>query len=190
MKERKCTALDLPRLTAYWLGELEEFAQSQVEEHLFGCAHCTRRLQFLAEVAGGVRALVHRGALGLSVTHAFLERLRAEGLRVREYRVGPGGSVNCTITPHDDFVIGRMQAPLQGVARLDAELLSEGQPTERHNDILFDAEMDEVLIMPTAGRVRAIQNPTVERVRLLAVDQQGERLIGEYQFKHTPYTGS
>jgi dihydrodipicolinate synthase/N-acetylneuraminate lyase len=39
---------------------------------------------------GGVRAVV---------TTAFLQRLIDEGLSVREYRLAPGGSVECTVTP-------------------------------------------------------------------------------------------
>lgn len=187
MSANRCTELDFSRLAAYWLGELDQTAEAQIEEHLFTCADCTERLQFLERIGHGVRALVQDGALGLYVTHSFLDQLRAEGLRLREYHLGPGDTVNCTITPQDDFVVSRLEAPLADVARVDAVMLSEGGLSERHEDVFFDAASGEILLMPSASRLRAIPRPVVEHVRLLAVDPQGERLIGEYRFNHTPY---
>jgi len=35
-------------LIAYWLGEVPEKSEAKLDEHLFGCAHCTRRLEELA----------------------------------------------------------------------------------------------------------------------------------------------
>ena len=32
-------------LIAYWLGEVPEKSEAKLDEHLFGCAHCTRRLE-------------------------------------------------------------------------------------------------------------------------------------------------
>lgn len=186
MSADKCGVLDLAQLAAYWLGELDDAAQAQAEAHLFGCAQCAQRLHFLAETGAGVRALVRQGALAVAVTPAFLDELRAQGLRVREYRVVPGGGVNCTIAPQDDFVVSRLQASLERVARLDVELHVEGEPHERRNDIPFDPRSGEVLLLPSAARLRAIKVPTVHRLRLLAVEAGGERLIGEYQFNHTP----
>lgn len=187
MSANRCAELDFSRLAAYWLGELDQTAEAQIEEHLFACAHCTERLQFLERIDRGVRALVRDGALGFSVTHAFLDRLRAEGLHVREYHLGPGGSVNCTITPQDDFVVSRLDAPLADVSRVDAVVLSEEGPSERHEDIFFDAAAGDVLLMPSPTRLRSIPRSVVEHVRLFAVDSQGERLIGEYRFNHRPY---
>jgi anti-sigma factor RsiW len=182
----KCSVLDLAQLAAYWLGELDDAAQMQVEEHAFACAQCTQRLHFLAEIGAGVRALLWEGALAFAVTPAFLDELRAQGMHLREYRVAPGGRVNCTIAPRDDFVVSRLQAPLEGVARLDVEVHIEGELHERRNDIPFDPARGEVLLLPSAARLRAITAPTIHRMRLLAVEDGGERLIGEYRFNHTP----
>lgn len=187
MKEDKCTAVDFPQLIAYWFGELPEAQQSQIEEHVFGCEHCTQRLQFLAEVGSGVQAIVGQGAIGFLVTQPFIDRLRAQGMRIREYAMGPGGSVNCTITPQDDFVISRLKAPLTDVTRLDVEIQTGDAPTERRKDILFDATAGEVVSVPPAVMIRAIAAPTTMRMRLLAVDDAGERVIGEYHFNHAPH---
>src|SRR5262245_52103583 len=107
-------------LVAYWLGEVVPAAEEPLEEHLFACASCSGRLETLGALASGLRTLMREGRAAALITPKFLEALRREGLRIREYRVPPGGSVNCTLLPGEDAVVGRMQVPLAGVKRLDA----------------------------------------------------------------------
>lgn len=175
-------------LEAYWLGELAEPAEAPLEEHLFACAHCSRRLERLAALAQGIRAAVLGGRTALGLTPRSLERLKEEGLRIREYPVEPGGSVNCTITAEDDAVVSRLSAPLAGVGRLDAlHILEIGGRTERRRveDVPFDEATGEVLLAPSAAQLRKMPAHTW-RVRLVAVDEAGERSLGEYTFRHTP----
>src|SRR4029453_2306518 len=106
-------------LIAYWMGEVEEKDEAVLEQHLGGCPHCSRRLEGLAALAAGVRAVVKDGKVGMVVTAAFVEAMKRTGLTLREYRLDPGGSVNCTITEDDDAVVSRLRAPLAGVKRLD-----------------------------------------------------------------------
>ncbi len=94
-------------------------ARRHFEEHLFGCASCTARLQEIAGIADGIRTLVRTGSVQGVVSRAFLERIAGQGLRLREYQVAPGGSVNCTVAPEDDLIVSRLHAPLAGVNRLD-----------------------------------------------------------------------
>ena len=181
--------IELEALAAYWLGELGEAAEAPLEEHLFGCAHCTRRLEWLAACAGGVRAAVRDGAIALSLTAGFLEHMKRAGMHIREYPVAPGGTVNCTIRAEDDAVVSRLEAPLAGVRRVD-ELrsldLGDGR-TERWRleDVPFDPQAGEVLFSPAAAALRKLPANTL-RVQLLAVDEAGERPLGEYTFAHTP----
>jgi anti-sigma factor RsiW len=111
---------EFEELVAYWLGELPAAAEAAVEEHYFGCAHCAQRLQELSNVAAGIRAAVRHGAVRAVITHSFLESMKREGMRIREYRLAPGETVACTIRMDDDAVVGRMQARLAGVKRVDA----------------------------------------------------------------------
>ena len=54
-----CTApVDFAALVAYWVGELSAAAEAPLEEHLFGCASCTRRLDELAALWSGTRTAV------------------------------------------------------------------------------------------------------------------------------------
>lgn len=179
--------IPLATLLEYWLGELDEAREGQLDEHLLGCDHCSANLQSLVDLAGEVRAAVRVGAVHTVLTEAFVKRLAAEGLRLREYRVPHNGSVNCTVAPDDDLLITRLGAPLAGVERLDLERLGdEGTALERLSDVPFDAAAGEVVFTPQMDRIRALPLTTV-RYRLLAVAPSGERLVGEYTLYHTPH---
>jgi hypothetical protein len=172
-------------LSEYWLDELDAASEARVEEHLLGCDACSRELEELAALATGIRQLVRQGAVHTVVSNAFVRRLAAQGLRVREYNVPHNGSVNCTVAPEDDVVVAHLQAPLQGIERLD---LVEGEAQERLYDIPFNVEHDEVVVTPRVEELRKLPAST-HRMRLVAVDASGERVIGEYTFNHTPYSG-
>jgi hypothetical protein len=181
------TPLELDTLLAYWLGELDEAAETRTEEHLFGCASCSERMSELVALGLEMRQLTRAGAVRAVVNDAFVRRLVAQGARVREYRLPHNGSVNCTVAPEDDVVIARLEAPLRDVVRLDmVELDSEGKRLTRLEDIPFRAGNHGVVIVPRIGDLRALPATTM-RMRLLAVDEAGERVIGEYTFNHTPH---
>jgi hypothetical protein len=176
-------------LIAYSLGELSAAAEAPLELHVFGCAHCTQRLEELAALADGVRTAVAGGRVGVVVSRPFVEAMRRSGLRVREYDLGPTGSVNCTIHADDDAVVSRLTAPLAGVKRVDAvqyvQVGADKGPEVRQEDVPFDPGTGELFFMPPADWLKSMPAMTL-RKRLFAVDDGGERLIGEYAFFHTP----
>ena len=173
-------------LTAYWLGELHKEREALIEEHLFGCAYCTRRLEGLAALASGVRAAVKDGTVSMVVSRPFVEAMKQAGLTLREYRLEPGGSVNCTIRADDDAVISRLRAPLAGVKCLDLLRMRGGdEPDVRLADVPFDAETGEVLVIPSAAWLKTMPAFTMQ-MRLIAVGEAGERQIGDYTFNHSP----
>ncbi len=177
--------LDYETLTAWWLGEREDEA---LEQHVLGCATCSQRLEALAATAQGIRAVVKNGAIEMALTPKFLEHLKREGLRIREYPAKPGATINCTIRAEDDAVVSRLTAPLAGVARLDAlETVEVAGRTERRRleDLPFDAQAGEVLYAPSATELRKMPAHTW-RLQLVAVDDKGERKLAEYTFRHTP----
>jgi hypothetical protein len=179
--------IPLVTLLEYWLGELDEAREGRLEEHLLGCGHCSAALRSLVDLAGEVRAAVRAGAVHTILTDGFVQRLAAEGLRLREYRAPHNGSVYCTVAPDDDLLITRLEAPLAGVERLDVERLGgEGAVLERLRDVPFDAGAGEVIFTPRMESIRELPASTV-RYRLLAIAPSGERLVGEYAFHHTPY---
>ncbi len=181
--------ISLEKLIAYWLGELPSAEEAPLEEHLFACESCSARLEELAALAAGIRAAVREGRVAAMISVPFLETLKRQGLRVREYRVPAGGRVDCTLRADDDAVVGRMQAALAGVKRLDAlqrvEVGGEKVFEQRLEDVPFDPAAGEVLLLPSSALLRAMPANTA-RVRLVSVDEAGEREIGEYTFAHTP----
>lgn len=175
-------------LVDWWTGDLPGGERRRVEEHLFSCGSCSARAERLHALGEGIGPLVRAGSLPLTVLPAVVERLRREGRRIREYRVPPGTGVQCTVGPEDDFVLSRLVADLSGVSRLDLVWRVDDGPERRLADVPFDAAAGEVLHSPPADDLRA-RPAHVARFRLLSVDAEGERLVGEYTFDHRPWPG-
>jgi len=180
--------LDWLTLIAYWLGELDADTEARIEEHYLGCAQCSGRLKELNALAQGVRAVARASGVNAVVNEAFVQRLAERGLHVREYRVPKNGSVNCTIAPEDDFVVARLEAPLAGVARLDLINVYESGES-RQEDIPFVAESGGVVVSTSVDILRSLPATTV-RMRLVAVEDRGERIVGDYTFHHTPHSSA
>ena len=118
----------LATLLAYWLDELDEAQEGMVDEHLLGCDHCSASLQPLVDTAGEIRAAVRGGEVRAVLTDAFVNKLAAQNVRLREYRVEHNGSVNCTVAPEYEVLVTRLRAPLAGIERLDVDFLdADGQ---------------------------------------------------------------
>ena len=181
--------IGLETLAAWWLGDLAEGEAARVEEHVFACAQCARRAEWLTALSDGVRGAMRAGRVGTVVSAPFLARMKAEGMRLREYRLEPGGSVNCTIHAEDDALVTRIRLPLAGVKRLDAlqvmEVAGAREIEARLEDVPFDPAAEEVLFLPPAAWVKQTPAHTF-RVRLVSVEDAGERMLGEYTFFHTP----
>ena len=187
MNAPPCAApLDERTLAEYWLDELPDDAEAAVDEHLLGCGHCSARLGELVALAGGVRAACRQGAIQAFVSDAFVRHLEAQGLRVREYRVPRNGAVDCTVTPEDDVVVSRLEAPLENVTRLDLVVHPPGLPVEVQQDVPFDPARGEVLFTANMARLRAMPTHRL-RLELVAVDGEGRRVIGDYTFNHSAH---
>lgn len=186
MNESSCR-IDFPTATlvGYWLGELDGPAEAQFEEHLFACAQCSKRLGSIVQLGKEVRSATRGGNLHAVITTPFIKRLQETGIRVREYRLQPGGSVMCTVTPQDDLVVAHLHAPLRDVQRLDLVFhdLTAGT-SQRMNDVAFHPTADEVVLASNVTQLRQLDFAT-QRVELFAVEKAGERVIGEYTFNHS-----
>ncbi len=183
-----CSApVSIGKLADYWLGEIGGDEERQIDEHLLGCDACSRRLQALVGLGDSIRVLMRQGVVPGVVSARLLERLVKEGLRVREYRVTPNGSVNCTVAPEDDLLVARLQVPLAGVKRLDLVAIDILRPGEaRLCEIPFNPRSDAVILVPPIDEVRR-QPAHTGTMRLLAVEGAQERLLGEYVFHHSPW---
>jgi hypothetical protein len=183
-------AVVAPELIAYWLGELDGDREAELDEHLFGCEACSTRLRDLVRLGEGIQQVTRAGDVHAVLTAAFIRRLQQSGLRVREYRLQPGGSVNCTVAPDDDLVIAHLHAPLEGVHRLDLLFDDVTQGARwRVEDVAFDPAAGELVLSPNVAELRALRFVT-QRVQLVAVEPAAERVIADYTFNHSPYGGS
>ena len=178
--------IDDATLLAYWLGELDEAAEARIDEHLLGCGACSERLANAVALRDGIRSVFDRGMIRAFVTDAFVKSAVAHGTRVREYRVPRNGSVNCSVAPEDELLVAHLEAPLEGVRRIDAITYRDDAPIDVFRDVPFDAAGGEVVVAPKLAHIRAMPSHR-QRLRLVAVDENGERVIGDYTFEHTAH---
>ena len=186
MSALRDTHVGLDRLVDYWFGEVSEADTVAIDEHLMHCDSCGAQVDAMALLARGTRDAFAAGEVAAVVSADFVERLVASDVRVREYRVGPGGSVHCTVAPEDEVLISRLEAPLRGVRRLDLVAETPEGITERFADVPFDAASGELLLASRVARVRPLPAHDF-RLRLLAVADVGSREIAEYHFHHRPW---
>ncbi len=176
-------------LMAYWLGELDsEFDRGherRLEEHLFACAACTERLRAVVALGGAIRAELLRGTFNFVTSASFIRRIKDAGWQVREYDLEAGGSVACTVTPDDHFVVSYLHAPLRGVRRLDVLIDDSTSGKHRANDVAFDPESGTLAAVTSTAYLRTLSH-SQQRVRLVAVDGADERVIADYTFNHSP----
>ncbi|HTO88605.1 MAG TPA: hypothetical protein VMR54_13880 [Thermoanaerobaculia bacterium] len=178
--------IDTAVLADYWLAALPGPEEEAIEEHLLGCDSCGARLREVIALAEGVRNLAREGTLRMAVSDTFLRRVAEEGLQVREYAPPPGGSVQCTVTAEDDFLIGRLAADLSGATRVDLCLCDErGVEQVRLPDIPVHSGPGSIAYQEPIDQAKAWPTRTMI-ARLVAFDSAGtERLLGEYTFHHT-----
>ncbi|HXH03790.1 MAG TPA: hypothetical protein VNN09_10785, partial [Candidatus Competibacteraceae bacterium] len=140
----------------YWLGDTELPLTEAIDEHLLHCDACGAVFDEVVALSHAVRDAFAHGLVPTAVTPGFIDRLRAAGVRVREYHVPRNGSVLCSVAPEDDVLVGRMQVPLAGVARLDAlvTVSLEADWEQRLQDLPFDASAGEVLLVSKIAEVR------------------------------------
>jgi hypothetical protein len=190
MTPAPCVArLENDALVEYWLGELDQASEARIDEHVLGCPHCSDRLAGIVALADGIRSAVRGGAVRMFVTDAFVRSAVKRGTRVREYRVPRNGSVNCSVAPEDELLVSRLKAPLADVHRVDVISYLNDTETDVFCDVPFDARRGEVVVAPKLAHLRAMPSHR-RRFRLLAIDENGERVIGDYTFNHTAHDAS
>ncbi len=177
--------LDAAILADYWLAALPLSEEDSVEQHLFQCGECGTRLRETIALAEAVRDIARQGSLFMIVSDNLLESAAREGLRVRQYTLPAGGAVACTVTAEDDLLIARLTANLTSARRIDLCLYDDtGRERSRFTDIPFRSDAPTVLFQHAIQHAKAAPTETLI-ARLLAIDDAGEHLLGEYTFHHT-----
>src|SRR5262245_29182826 len=178
--------IDAAVLADYWLATLTDSEEEAVEKHLLQCDRCGQRLREVIALAEGLRKLAREGSLRMVVSGAFINRVAEAGFSVRQYAVPAGGSVECTVTAEDDFLIGRLAANVSGATRVDLCMCDErGVEQVRLQDIPVHSGGGGVIYQESITYAKAM--PSSKMIaRLVSFDEAGgEHLLGEYTFNHT-----
>lgn len=186
MKIDRCAEPISPLVLAeYWLGNLTSEAEAPVEEHLLTCDICGGELELIIGIGNGIRELVRGGCVEMVLSREFLEAIKAEGVRVREYAVAAGGHVQCTVTANDDVVLARLSAELAGSRRIDLlHMDAAGEVAARWEDVPVHSGRDEVIFMPVTAWLKTVESHTM-CVHIVSVEEGGDRLLADYTFHHT-----
>lgn len=176
---------DPAQLLEWWHRDTDDITTQSLDAHLIHCGPCGEVLEALLALGEGVRRTLRDGEVAAVLGSGFVDRLRAQGLRVHELSLPHNGSALCMVGPEDQLLLARLAAPLQGVRRLDLVAESSFAPgmPQRLPDVPFDARRGEVLFAPGMAHVRR-QPAHAMVVRLLAVAREGERLVGRYTLRH------
>jgi hypothetical protein len=176
--------LPLEALLDYWLHDSDADATDAADEHLMQCDTCGAALDELIALGDGVRDAFRSGAVATMVSGTFTQRLAEQGLQLREYRLPHNGSVNCTVAPDDDVLVSHIEAPLQGVQRLDAvmQLSTESGVEHRPHDSVRRTRQGAL-----SAKLAQVGDARPMLLTLLAGADTRE--LGHYMFNHQPWPG-
>lgn len=192
MTQQRCSQpIPFADLVDYLQGELESPKEISVEEHFFACHVCTHRMESVVRVGAAVASAVRSGGVVVSVSNALLTRAEQEGLKLRQYRLEPGGSVACTAAPDDDIVVVRLAADLEDTTEASVEidtrfLTSESRQHKRVHDVAVDRTQNEIVLLFPGEMVRSFPR-SQWTMQVIATDSSGERSFGPYVMNHTPW---
>ncbi len=167
----------LDRLVACALGEDDD----EVEAHVLACDECAARFAELASLPAALRERVRAGGALMVVSPLLLDHLEAAGLVSRRYVLAPGGTVPCTVSASDVYSLVTLEAELAGASRVD--LVRTGG---RFTDIPFDSRAGRVYLVTPSAYVRTLPTAPIP-FRLVAVERDGDRTLGEYTLDHTAF---
>ena len=91
----------------------------------------------------------------------------------------------CTVTADDDLLVSYLEGDFRGVSRLDLVVQVEDGAEYRVFDLPVSPTSVELIVAQAMPALRAMRSSTI-RMRLLAREGEGDRLVGEYTFGHTP----
>jgi hypothetical protein len=198
--------IDLTTLIDYWATALSAEGEAAVEEHAFECDDCSRRLNAIGQLAGGVaQAISRHGGMEIIATTSLVDELERDGVVIRRYEAKLGDRVLCTVGALDDLVVTFIKADLRPHERIGFRVVASGDriltedddlPIDRAtNSLVYTLSGDLARSEQFADYVRGAPRPSsgTEEVLLLtakffAIEPAGERPLGEVVFAHTRFS--
>jgi hypothetical protein len=166
-------------LVAYWAGDVDAAAGEQLEEHLMGCAACTRASARVAALSERLRALVPP-----LLSRAKLQQLQRKGLRIVENPMRPGERREVLFPRGVDILLHRLGGlDLAQATQVRFVLRAEGseQTLLTVEEAPFDRDAGE-LLLACSLHYAAMPPDTVAEVR--ATDVHGDETLTAYTILH------
>lgn len=185
MSDPRCpTPIGFADVVDYWAGDLPRAEEDRIEEHVFTCAECARELAAAEALARGVVGVARQGRLHSVVTDAILNRLAADGVRIRTYTLEGAGVVPCAVWADDDLVVARIRGDFAAVDSVTiVTRRASGEEISRLSDVTLRPGQREILNALSAAHLRNLPATPV-RVTVTAQLEGGERTIAEYALEH------
>jgi hypothetical protein len=185
MTETRCPSpIGFADVVDYWAGDLNASEEGRIEEHVFTCAECARELAAAQVLARGIAAVAREGRLHSVVTEGILNRLAADGVRIRMFTLEGEAVVPCAVWAGDDLVVTRIRADFSGVDSVTIVSRQEtGEEIGRLDGIAVRPGQREILNALSAARLRALPRTRV-RVTVTGHTTNAERTIAEYSLEH------
>jgi hypothetical protein len=118
------------------------------------------------------------------VTEGILNRLAADGVRIRTYTLEGSGIVPCAVWADDDLVVSRIRADFTDVDSVTiVTRQASGEEISRVSDIAVRPGQREILNAFSAAHIRKLP-PTRVRVTVTGQIAGGERQLAEYTLEH------
>ena len=185
MTDARCPApIEFADVVDYWAGDLTPAEEDRIEEHVFSCADCARELAEAKTLARGIAAVARQGRIGSVVTDTMLNRLAADGARIRMFTLEGAGIVPCAVWADDDLVVSRIRADFdQADSVTIVTRLPSGDEISRVSDVPVRPGQREILNAISAADLRRLP---ATRVQIIVTGHVGsdERTIAEYTLEH------
>jgi hypothetical protein len=185
MTDMRCASpIGFADVVDYWAGELTDTEEARIDEHVFACAGCARELALAEALARGIADVVRAGRVHSVVTDAMLNRLAADGVRIRMYTLDGTRPVACAVWAGDDLVVARIRADLAGIEAVTiVTRQASGEEIGRLDDVPVRPGQQEILNAFSAAHLRLLP-PTRVQVSVLAHGVGHERTLAEYTLEH------
>ena len=185
MSDTRCPApMAFADVVDYWAGDLAPAEEGRIEEHVFTCPDCARELAAAEALAREIRSVAREGRLISVVTDSILNRLAADGVRIRTFTLEGEDVVPCAVWADDDLVVARSRADL---AQVDSVTIgtrqASGEEIGRLSDVAVRPGQREILNAFSAAHLRKLPQTRVH-ITVTAQAGSGEGTIAEYTLEH------
>jgi hypothetical protein len=185
MSDTRCPSpIGFADVVDYWAGDLAPAEEGRIEEHVFACADCARELAAAEALARDIKSVAREGRLQSVVTDSILNRLAADGVRIRTFTLEGEDVVPCAVWADDDLVVARIRANLADVDSVTiVTRQASGEEIGRLADVAVRPGQQEILNAFSAAHLRKLPQTRVH-ITVTAQTEKGEGTIARYTLEH------